>query len=290
MRIILSVFLLVLSFSLAAQESQIIRFDSDQFSLDEQDQLALQKWYKNVFSKQVDSIQIFGYTNDIGSSQYNLNLSKKRTETVRKYLEKLGLNKSTKVTVEGKGEIALDSRRPKKEQRIENRMVEVIAYTSKRKRQVAQENESKEEIIVEVPESKNHSKDDLSTLESGKAKAGEKINLKKIVFEGGRRYVLPQSMPNLVEVTKILKEHDEYEFEIQGHVCCLQPGENDGEDLDTGQKNLSVMRAKQIYDYFIKQGIDTNRMSFKGMGGDHPLGGEPFLDRRVEIVITKVRE
>lgn len=286
MRIVVILLILMLSSSISAQKTQTILFESDQFFLQKDDEQVLQKWYNNTLSKQLDSVHIYGYTNDIGSLNYNLKLSEKRAEIVHSYLVKLGLKSSFVAAVEGKGEIPLDSGKPTQDQRINNRKVEVIAYTSEKKVEVVEETKI-EEIQSEVVE---QPKDDLSSLESGKAKAGEKINLKKIVFEGGRRYVLPQSVENLVTVTKILKEHPEYEFEIQGHVCCLQPGEKDGEDLDTGIKNLSMMRAKQVYDYFIKQGIDPDRMTFKGMGGDYPLGGDPFLDRRVEIVITKVNK
>ena len=46
-----------------------------------------------------------------------------------------------------------------------------------------------------------------------------------------------------------------------------------------------MVRAKYVYDYFLKKGIDSKRMSFEGLGHRFPLGGSPEKDRRVEILI-----
>ena len=112
----------------------------------------------------------------------------------------------------------------------------------------------------------------------------ERIKLVQIISN----YILPKSKPALDSITKILLKHKNYHFEIQGHVCCTKPTEKDGVDHDTGIRNLSVMRALQIYKYFIEKGIDKNRMTYKGMGGSFPLGGSFEKNRRVEIEITKI--
>jgi outer membrane protein OmpA-like peptidoglycan-associated protein len=43
-----------------------------------------------------------------------------------------------------------------------------------------------------------------------------------------------------------------------------------------------------MYNYLAKQGVDKNRMKYVGMRRKFPLGGDPKLDRRVEILITYV--
>ena len=47
----------------------------------------------------------------------------------------------------------------------------------------------------------------------------------------------------------------------------------------------SIARAKVVYDYLAKRGIDKNRMSYVGMGSRFPTGRAAKFDRRVEIEI-----
>ncbi len=49
---------------------------------------------------------------------------------------------------------------------------------------------------------------------------------------------------------------------------------------------MSVARAKFVYDYFIKNGVDKSRMSYEGLAHKFPLGGSADKDRRVEILIV----
>ena len=51
-------------------------------------------------------------------------------------------------------------------------------------------------------------------------------------------------------------------------------------------RNLSVARAKYVYDYFIEKGIDKSRMSYEGLAHSFPLGGSDDKNRRVEILIV----
>ncbi|GAL78614.1 peptidoglycan-associated lipoprotein [Algibacter lectus] len=76
-------------------------------------------------------------------------------------------------------------------------------------------------------------------------------------------------------------------FTIQGHVCCTQLT-RDAVDRKTKERNLSETRAKFVYDYFVKKGVNKRRMRYMGMRRKFPLGGDPKLDRRVEVLITHV--
>ena len=77
----------------------------------------------------------------------------------------------------------------------------------------------------------------------------------------------------------------DFSFVIQGHVCCTE-GTLDAVDKKTNKRNLSVARAKFVYDYFIKNGVDKSRMSYEGLAHKFPLGGSADKDRRVEILIV----
>jgi flagellar motor protein MotB len=86
----------------------------------------------------------------------------------------------------------------------------------------------------------------------------------------------------------LLTRSDIY-FTIQGHVCCTQ-NSRDANDRKTKKRNLSVARAKFVYDYLVKKGVNPKRMKYVGMRRKFPLGGDPKYDRRVEILITYAGE
>lgn len=45
-----------------------------------------------------------------------------------------------------------------------------------------------------------------------------------------------------------------------------------------------------MYDYLSKNGVSKKRMRYEGFGSKYPLGGDPKLDRRVEILVTYVKK
>ena len=93
----------------------------------------------------------------------------------------------------------------------------------------------------------------------------------------------------LEDIAKVLVEKNDVYFTIQGHVCCTQ-NSRDAIDKSTKKRNLSVARAKYVYDYLARKGVDKKRMRYLGMRRKFPLGGDPKFERRVEILITYVGE
>ena len=90
---------------------------------------------------------------------------------------------------------------------------------------------------------------------------------------------------------RYLKKHNNLVFEIRGHICCVL---DDGDSYDPDARSfvLSANRAKYIYDYFVVNGINPTRMTYKGLGSSEPKVWPEFseydraLNRRVEIVIV----
>ena len=121
----------------------------------------------------------------------------------------------------------------------------------------------------------------------GNLKVGDKFKLNNVLFKTGYSKLLPESKETLKELAAILVEREDIYFTIQGHVCCTKYS-RDAIDRKTKKRNLSVARAKFMYTYLAKQGVDKSRMKYVGMRRKFPLGGDPKLDRRVEILITYV--
>jgi len=79
-----------------------------------------------------------------------------------------------------------------------------------------------------------------------------------------------------------MEEMPTLKISIEGHICC------DSNDVT----QLSLARAKLVYDYLVKNGIDAKRLSYKGFGATRPIHPLPELNeneqkenRRVEIRI-----
>jgi outer membrane protein OmpA-like peptidoglycan-associated protein len=133
--------------------------------------------------------------------------------------------------------------------------------------------------ILEGQKKKNTSpSEDLN-----KAKQGDLIQLPNIQFHPGTATPLETSFPTLKELSNFLQSNTLVEIEIHGHICC--------EPID--EMNLSTARARFVHEYLIQQGIDSQRMSYKGFGRTKPITDESTPEkaqqnRRVEILIVKM--
>ena len=108
-----------------------------------------------------------------------------------------------------------------------------------------------------------------------------KIVANGIKFDSGKATLKPESMGVINEIVKLMKQHPEIKFSVEGHT------DSDG-DTQFNQ-NLSEQRANTVMNELIEQGIDSERMVSKGFGEDAPVtdNGTPegkANNRRVEFV------
>ena len=118
-----------------------------------------------------------------------------------------------------------------------------------------------------------------------KYKKGDKLVLNNILFQANSTSLLSRSKTELASLAYLLKNNPNIKIEIDGHVNA--PGEK---NTDYNLK-LSEGRAKAIYDYLIKNGIEAARLSYKGYGNTQMIFPnaktemEMKVNRRVEILI-----
>ena len=262
--------LLVFGFVHAQEEAvKSVYFEFDKFSLDEKQAKEVVDFIKNTDSTRIESIQIFGYTDDIGKDAYNFKLSTNRANTIQSKLTENGVKNKIIVTIEGKGRILIDDdivdNLPEK--RSKNRRVDVVLN------------------LRELPKlvlpgfynmiQKNHV-------------VGDHIYLENILFEKGSSKLTTKAKSELDKVALLCLRYKTLEFEIQGHVCCTPPYQKEAIDKDTKKRQLSTNRAQSVYKYLAFRRVQKTRMIFKGYGNTVPLGKDPEYDRRVELVITKI--
>ena len=257
---------LFLAATLHAQEDEqqfSLYFKNDQALLTKQHVLILDSIQKLPNKDELD-VHIKGYTNSIGNADYNLKLSHKRAENVTSKLRDF-----TIISSQGYGELESDAKK--------NRRVDIFIHH--KKDHIPEEGE----IVIKPLK-------EVAPAYSKAFKEGDKITIEGIMFYQDRDVMMNESRESLNNLVTFLKQNPNITFKLLGHICCGDPN-NPGRDfrnIRTGKNNLSEARAKSVYNYLTKKGINKNRMSYKGMAFRQPLGKNSTDDRRVEIEIISV--
>jgi len=220
----------------------------------------------NKFLIDNTSVHILGFADYLGNKESNYPLSEERAEIVKTYLLRLHKN-NVQIVANGKGEVTATTKKISSFGEPLNRRVDII-----------------------VPHKKKEDNFHTRVNNLSKLNVGESMSFKELTFQGGRHYLNASSVPYLDTLTLYLKKHENLKIEIQGHICC-EYNHPDGFDIDVGKNNLSVNRAKFIYEYLVSKGIKAQRMLFKGVGSSDPeVFPEKTVDdqtenRRVQIVL-----
>lgn len=138
--------------------------------------------------------------------------------------------------------------------------------------------------VVNIPP-KIEGKDFTQNFVLAKVEAGTKIVLKNIYFETGKAVLTPESNIELDKVVKFLLENTDIKVEISGHT--------DNIGVPAANLRLSESRAKAVVGYMVKQGINQEKLVYKGYGSTQPIAPNNKvagrkLNRRVEFKILSV--
>ena len=255
--IVLSLVLLQ-SVSISAQEKLEIFFDFNKYDLNETARKELTVWLMTHQNAEVS--KIYGFCDWKGTNIYNDTLSLQRIKTVSDFLKANNILVKSNYEIRGFGE---DFKQSKVQ--AENRKV-LVLYEIKQP----------DFTPVQVKSSFQEKIDN--------SVSGDKIKLENINFYNMSSRIVPESKNSLYELLCALQDNPNLKVEIQGHICCQLSG-----DLN----NISVARARAIYNYLIAQKINRNRLSYKGFGVTKPIHPIPEKNaqqqdenRRVEIMIV----
>jgi outer membrane protein OmpA-like peptidoglycan-associated protein len=234
-----------------------IYFDTDEYFMGQTEKARLYSFVESLSKENLLKIEISGFCDDVGAEKYNLVLSQNRADAIKKVFSLLSFFPDKIVSVDGKGEILLSfypSENPEIVRSLNRRVDVVVSYL------------------------------DPAAVSKARASLPGLIVLENVHFITGYSYLTRGSKETLNRLVEDLKK-ESFSFIIQGHVCCTD-GNIDAIDKRTRERNLSVARAKFVYDYFLDRGIEKNRMSYEGLAHRFPLGGSVDKDRRVEISVS----
>src|SRR5690606_17831624 len=110
--------------------------------------------------------------------------------------------------------------------------------------------------------------------------------LKNIFFDTNKFLIKDESKPELAILIDFLAENPGVKIEIRGHT------DNIGDD----QSNLilSQKRAKGVFNYLVKEGISSERLTSRGFGEKDPIANNNTIsgranNRRTEFIITGIK-
>lgn len=268
--------LMCLCFQLSFSQKELkhqVYFETDKYEVPETEHSRLLLFLSNIENLDIEKVSIHGFCDDRGSDSYNLVLSQQRADAIKEIFSNNEFDESKITNVDGKGEILVNIVHEENLSKIRglNRKVEIIAQPYDPPRQ-----------IVSKPVKKT-----TEEKLKGELKEGDKILLENILFKTGYSYLTKDSKIRLDRIADVLVERKDIYFTVEGHVCCTY-GTRDAIDRKTKKRNLSVARAKTVYDFLAKKGVSRSRMRYVGLKRKYPLGGEPAYDRRVEIQVTQI--
>lgn len=237
---------------------------------------------RTLHKYRIEKVLLEGHCDSIGSRAYNLGLSKRRADAVKKLLLHNGISDTAVKTCIGFGKERPLNTNADSAQRQRNRRVHVTFYYS-------DTSSSYRNATVDTP---SHGTPNVNQLQNQTLEVGKTIVLENMLFYPGRHVLRPESEPVLRELLQVLRANRSLVIEIQGHVCCTTT-EPDGYDWDTDTHNLSLNRARAVYEYLVMMGINSRRLNYTGFGGTRKINQDESseelkaVNRRVEIKIIK---
>lgn len=275
-----------------AQEQFSVYFESNKFDVNKKESDNLQSWISA--NKDVKIVAINGYTDEDGTSGFNDTLAQKRVNYIFNLIKnKVAIREDFKTR--SFGEMHKHSKI-----KAENRKVTIYYILQK---DLGREDEIlgiKKEVAVSMPKAMPKYPAKLSLQNPNGttselildvafmekitlAKPGEKIKLENLNFVINTFAITNESRPKMYELLEVMKRNPQMKIQIQGHICCMQ---NDKQDLST-------KRAKAITKFLEFNGIEDERVTFKGFGVTQPIYAIPEKteeeragNRRVEIEIV----
>ena len=190
------------------ENTHTVYFDTDLSKVTSIEENRLLSFVASLSEKNVLNIEIFGFCDDVGASSYNLSLSQRRAEEIKKILLSNLIDEKKITNVDGKGELLLKTIKTSNPERIRalNRKVELSV--------------SFEELVADEKE-----------VEFVK---GNSLVIENLLFLTGYSYLTPRSRDGLDVVFEKIKNLP-FSFVIQGHVCCTS-GKKDAINRATKKK------------------------------------------------------
>jgi len=266
------------SFSQRIKKDRItLYYKTDTSSLSTKQKKEISNFIHYYKDTKIYKIVIIGSADFMGTSNYNLSLSKKRAFKVSRFIKE---NNDIKTQIRALGEQKKPYNytpiRGVRHHRKTTIICEYILPKSKSKKPTYESTK------------KDNYLNKLATLNKNKT-----LRLKNIHFYYGKATLTKISKPELTNLLQVMRKNPKIVIALEGHVCCGKSKFTEYDIEKYRHTTLSTKRAKKIYDYLTSKGIDSTRLNYKGYEFTKPLyyperkERHKYLNRRVEVRIIK---
>ena len=288
-------------------------FDSDVIS--EKGKIVISNMFPFDSEFYPEYISITGYTDKTGNSIYNQDLSTRRADSVKKFIEEnhisntdfritsLGeeqpanscddnLNRCVKILI-----VLKEKEDPVSLSRCKELFPEEFT-TLQNAHTVDLKNSSSKNLVALKDED---FKPEITTDETNKfhrkviSKQADTLRLNDILFYGNSDKYYASAEPELEQLAEFLLAHKEYQISISGHVNVKRKNNKQLRKVSQFDDvyDLSLARADAIKKFLVEKGVSSKRISVIGKGGEEPIFKRPKTDaenaanRRIEITFIK---
>lgn len=244
---------------------------------------------------EIEDVRIFAYSDFLGTMEHNQIVSNNRSQYVKGILIGKGFPQDEIKECRGLGihPASDESFRFDKSDRgiAKHRKVQIV-FTYVEEEIVIVEVVENPERNIEVEAEEPVTIPIFENLDTENLEVGENIVLENILFHGGTPEFKAQSESSLKQLFLVMQKNPDLVIEIQGHICC-ETGGKDGWDRISQNDRLSENRAKAVYDYLVRGGIEEERMTYIGLAStqkrypEERSALEEDQNRRVEIMIIE---
>ena len=131
----------------------------------------------------------------------------------------------------------------------------------------------------------SHTKPFLMNIALQPVKKGSSVILRNVFFDTDKYELKPESEVELLKLISFLQDNPKIKIEIGGHTDNIG---NEEYNL-----NLSKTRAKAVYEFLIKNGIEENRLTYKAYGFSKPIDNNETPEgrtnnRRTEFKVLEI--
>lgn len=205
------------------------------------------------------TVEIGAHTDANGTESYNKELSRKRAEGVKAYLIKKGIP-ANRLVAKGYGESQLLNR-------------------------------CKDGVKCSEEEHAQNRRTEFKVVGQQGHKVGDIIQVAAINYQKNSVNFDMNNSAGLQEILSLLKDNKGLKVEVRSHT--------DSKGSDSYNLEISQKRAKAVYDYLVKNGIDASRLTYKGYGetmlvnkcknGVNCTDAQHAANRRTDFKVTAVK-
>lgn len=261
-------------------------FNTNDTTLTEYSQQKLDGFIQTAKETPFYLIKLRVFSDTVGPTDYNRQLSERRATAIRRQLGEMADKSYTEIGIYGKNYDSI--KYPLGNLQMWRRLEIFYQYDEPELLQVNSSEQNRKdgdssfvETPIEVFQTDYQSKKEVFIFDTlTTERVGETIAL-DIRFVQNSDVLYGNSYSEVKSLSDFLKRNEALHIVIRGHVCC---GPN---------KRISKKRAKRVYLLLKESGIQTKRMSWKGMSNTEPLifpeqtENDRKANRRVDVRFFK---